>query len=107
MKRRINKAARRIASWGPQGVVITPKNGILVCAEGEVFEAPFTPRTLNGRTGRGDTCISAYLASRLKSPPPISCVFAASATSLKLEEEGPFNRTYQDVLEKLNRTIRS
>jgi sugar/nucleoside kinase (ribokinase family) len=82
-------------------VVITHKNGILVYAEGEVFEAPFTPRTLNGRTGRGDTCISTYLASRLKSPPPISCAFAAAATSLKLEEEGPFNRTYQDVLEKL------
>lgn len=101
-EKELEKAARRIASWGPQEVVITHKDGILVYAEGEVFEAPFTPRTLNGRTGRGDTCISTYLASRLKSPPPISCAFAAAATSLKLEEEGPFNRTYQDVLEKLN-----
>ncbi len=96
------KAARRIAAWGPQEVVITHKDGLLVYAEGEIFEAPFTPRSIDGRTGRGDTCISTYLASRLKSPPPISCAFAAAATSLKLEEEGPFNRTYQDVLEKLN-----
>jgi len=96
------KAARRIAAWGPQEVVITHKDGLLVYTEGEVFEAPFTPRSIDGRTGRGDTCISTYLASRLKSPPPISCAFAAAATSLKLEEEGPFNRTYQDVLEKLN-----
>ena len=94
-------AARIIAGWGPREVVITHKDGLLVYAEDEVFAAPFTPRSLNGRTGRGDTCISAYLASRLKTSPEKSCKFAAAVTSLKLEKEGPFDRTYQDVLEKL------
>jgi sugar/nucleoside kinase (ribokinase family) len=95
------QAARIIAAWGPREVVITHKSGLLVYAEGEVFEAPFTPRSLQGRTGRGDTSIAAYLASRLKSSPEESCKFAAALTSLKLEKEGPFDGTYQNVLEKL------
>ena len=95
------KAAQMIAGWGPQEVVITHKDGVLVYAEGDVFEAPFTPQSLDGRTGRGDTCISTYLASRLTASPEKSCAFAAAATSLKLEKEGPFDRTHRDVLEKL------
>lgn len=97
------KAAARIASWGPREVVITHKDGVLVYAEGDIFEAPFTPQFLHGRTGRGDTCISTYLGSRLTSSPEKSCEFAAAATSLKLEKEGPFDRTLQDVLEKLGK----
>ena len=67
----------------------------------QTFEAPFVIRSLDGRKGRGDTCISAYLAGRLKSSPEDSCKFAAAVTSLKLEKEGPFDRTYQDILDKL------
>jgi len=97
----IAKATQVIASWGPSEVVITHAEGLLVYADGEVFEAPFVIRSLDGRTGRGDTCISAYLAGRLKSSPEDSCKFAAAVTSLKLEKEGPFDGTYQDILEKL------
>ncbi|TDI87582.1 MAG: hypothetical protein E2O78_00895 [Caldithrix sp.] len=95
------KAAKMISGWGPQEVVITHKDGVLVYAEGEIFEAAFTPQSLNGRTGRGDTCICTYLASRLTSSPEKSCKFAAAATSLKLEKEGPLDRTSSDILEKL------
>lgn len=97
----IAKAAQVIASWGPSEVVITHAEGLLVYADGEVFEAPFVIRSLDGRTGRGDTCISAYLVGRLKSSPEDSCKFAAAVTSLKLEKEGPFDGTYQDILDKL------
>jgi len=95
------KAAKMIAGLGPQEVLITHKDGVLVYAQGDVFEAPFTAQSLDGRTGRGDTCISTYLASRLTASPEKSCAFAAAATSLKLEKEGPFDRTHSDVLEKL------
>lgn len=97
----IAKAARMIADWGPREVVITHQDGLLIYGEGEIFEAPFTPRSLKGRTGRGDTCISAYLARRFKSSPEESCKFAAAVTSLKLEKEGPFDRTVEDIMEKL------
>ena len=102
-EKNLAKAARMIADWGPREVLITHKDGVLVCAEGDIFEAAFTPQSINGRTGRGDTCISTYLASRLNASPEKSCAFAAAATSLKLEKEGPFDRTYRDVLEKLDK----
>lgn len=97
----IAKAAQVIASWGPSEVVITHAEGLLVYADGEVFEAPFVIRSLDGSTGRSDACISAYLVGRLKSSPEDSCKFAAAVTSLKLEKEGPFDGTYQDILDKL------
>ncbi|MCH8837109.1 MAG: carbohydrate kinase family protein [Candidatus Marinimicrobia bacterium] len=97
----IAKAAQVIASWGPSEVVITHAEGLLVYADGEVFEAPFVIRSLDVRTGRGDTCIPAYPVGRLKSSPEDSCKFAAAVTSLKLEKEGPFDGTYQDILDKL------
>lgn len=97
----ISKAARIIAEWGPREIVITHKDGLLVYADGEIFEAPFTPHSIKGRTGRGDTSIVSYLASRLKTSAEKSCRFAAAVTSLKLEKEGPFDRTYQDVRAKL------
>lgn len=100
-EKNLTKAAQIIAGWGPREVVITHKDGLLVYAEGEVFEAPFTPRSLEGRTGRGDTCISTYLAGRLTMSPEQSCKFAAAATTLKLEKEGPLDRTYQNILERL------
>ncbi|MCH7681486.1 hypothetical protein IID10_19340 [candidate division KSB1 bacterium] len=95
------KAARIISDWGPREVLITHKDGVMVYADGDVFEAPFTPQSLDGRTGRGDTCMATYLASRLTASPEKSCAFAAAATSLKLEKEGHFDRTHRDVLEKL------
>jgi sugar/nucleoside kinase (ribokinase family) len=100
-EKNLAKAAQIIAGWGPREVVITHKDGLLVYAEGQVFEAPFTPRSLEGRTGRGDTCISTYLAGRLTMSAEQSCKFAAVATTLKLEKEGPLDCTYQNILERL------
>ena len=97
----ISKAARIIAEWGPSEVVITHKDGLMVYADGDVYEAPFTPHAINGRTGRGDTSIASYLARRLNASPEESCKFAAAVTSIKLEKEGPFDRTYQEVIARL------
>ena len=95
------KAARIIASWGPREVVITHADGVMVYADEKLFEVPFVIKALKGRTGRGDTCISAYLAARLKLSPGDASKFAAAMTSLKLEKEGPFDGSYQDVLDKM------
>jgi len=36
-----------------------------VWAKGALYEAPFTPRSQVGRSGRGDTCLASYLAARI------------------------------------------
>jgi len=77
--------------------VLTHRDGVLVYAEGQFHEAGFYPQKLNGRSGRGDTCIGAYVAARLSKPPAEACIWAAAVTSLKMEKLGPFDRTIQEV----------
>jgi len=90
-------AAQRLASWGPREVVLTHSTGVLVYAEEQFYEFPFVARSLAGRTGRGDTCIAAYLACRLRKPPSVAAMWAAALTSLKMETPGPFAGTAADV----------
>lgn len=92
-------AARVIAGWGPKEVVLTHRDGLLVLAGDQFHEAPFCPRQLVGRSGRGDTCIASYLAKRLSAPPRESTLWAAAVTSLKLEAEGPVKRRLDEVEE--------
>jgi sugar/nucleoside kinase (ribokinase family) len=82
------KSARILAGWGPREIVLTYARGVLVYADGSPYEASFTPRSLAGRTGRGDTCLAAYLAKRLSASPGEACRFAAQVTSIKLETPG-------------------
>ncbi len=93
----IRAAARTIAGWGPREIVLTHRDGLLVFAEGRFHEAPFCPKKLVGRSGRGDTCIASYLARRLNASPQDATIWAAAVTSLKLEAEGPIKREMKDV----------
>lgn len=96
-KKDIKEAAKILAAFGPQEIVVTHRDGVLVYAEGRFYEAPFFSREVRGRTGRGDTCIAAYLGKRLAAPPAQATVWAAALTSLKMEQMGPFRREISEV----------
>ncbi|RME45431.1 MAG: carbohydrate kinase [Caldilineae bacterium] len=83
-------AAHRLAEYGPREVVVTQSAGVTVYANGEIARAPFTSRSLAGRTGRGDTCFAAYLGLRLSMPVEEAVRLAAAVTSLKQEQPGPW-----------------
>lgn len=93
----IYRAARAYASMGPKEIVLTHRDGVLFYADGEFSEAGFYPNRMNGRSGRGDTCIGAYVAMRLSKPPAEAGIWAAAVTSLKMENLGPFERSIADV----------
>jgi sugar/nucleoside kinase (ribokinase family) len=93
----IRAAVRALAAFGPREVVLTHKDGLLVLADGEVHEAPFLPRPLRGRSGRGDTCVGSYTSRRLSASPAESTRWAAAVTTLKLEAEGPVRGSAEDV----------
>ncbi len=93
----LEEAARQLAEYGPKEIVITHSDGVTVFAEGNIYQAPFTPRSLDGRTGRGDTCFSTYLGKRLSASPEEACRFAAAVTTLKQEEPGPWNGNLANV----------
>lgn len=90
-------AARQLAEYGPREVVVTQSSGVTVFAEGKIFQAPFTPRSLGGRTGRGDTCFATYLGKRLSASPQKACRYAAAVTTLKQEQPGPWKGSPSDI----------
>ena len=90
-------AAKKMHDFGPREVIITHRDGLLVYADGNFYEEKFLPKEIIGRSGRGDTCIASYTAKRLSASPQEATVWAAAITSLKMEAEGPFQRTIEEV----------
>jgi sugar/nucleoside kinase (ribokinase family) len=93
----IRKAAQFFTDMGPREIVLTHKDGVLIYADGKFTDVGFYPARLDGRSGRGDTCIGTYMAMRLSKPPLEAGVWAAAVTSLKMEDLGPFDRSISDV----------
>jgi len=93
----IYEASRVFAAMGPKEIILTHKKGVLVYADEKFFDRQFHPQNLNGRSGRGDTCVGAYVSLRLTKPPEDASIWAAAVTSLKMENQGPFNRTMAEI----------
>ena len=103
----LRKAAHTFAEMGPTEVLLTHQDGLLVYANGRLFNEGFYPQKLDGRSGRGDTCLGAYAAMRLSKPPEQAGIWAAALTSLKMETLGPFNRKIADVEDLIRRKYRN
>jgi sugar/nucleoside kinase (ribokinase family) len=97
------QAAAILSSYGPTEIILTHRDGVLVYADKTYYEAKFTPKELIGRSGRGDTCIGAYVTKRRSVPPGEACIWAAAVTSLKMEAEGPFRRDISEVEKKIRK----
>ena len=93
----ITKAAATLAGMGPGEVLITHKEGVLIYNGNGGKQVEFYPKQINGRSGRGDTCLASYTGKRLSASPEDSLIWAAALTSLKMENEGPFNRNIHEV----------
>ena len=93
----LERAARALAAYGPREIVLTQSSGVTVYAGGKIFTAPFTSRSLAGRTGRGDTCFATYIGKRLATPAEEACRWAGAVTTLKQESLGPWRGTLAEV----------
>jgi sugar/nucleoside kinase (ribokinase family) len=98
----LREAARALRAMGPKEIVLTQSSGVTVFAGGEFYEAPFTPRSLVGRTGRGDTCFCTYIAKRLTNDAHTACRWAGVVTSLKQEKPGPWRGSSTEVQQILD-----
>ena len=93
----LKAAAFRLAEYGPREIVLTQSAGVTVYAAGQLYSAPFTPRSLVGRTGRGDTCFATYLGKRLTDSPEVATRWAGAVTSFKQEKAGPWRGNAAEV----------
>ena len=102
----MERAARVLAEQGPREVIITHRDGILLLADGRVFEARFHAQSMEGRSGRGDTCVGSYVASRLELEPEEALSWSAAPTSLQMEAPGPIRRSYEEIVDLVNNTYK-
>ncbi len=93
----LQEAASRLLRMGAAEVLLTSRDGVLAADARERHEAPFLPRRLVGRSGRGDTCLAAYAARRRTHSIGESLLRAAAVTSCKLEGDGPFHASAEEV----------
>lgn len=99
----LQEAARILHAMGPKEIVITQSSGVTVFAEGKFHSAPFTPRSLAGRTGRGDTCFSTYITKRLTESAETACDWAGMITTNKQEIPGPWKGSSREIEAALQR----
>ena len=91
------KTAEMLFEWGAKEIMITHNKEVLIYNGKKHYTCPLKPRNLSGRTGRGDTCFSAYITERLNKGIEEALLFAAALVSLKIEKPGPFKGTRDDV----------
>lgn len=95
-------AAKTLYDWGAKEIMITHNTEVIIYDGKDFYSAPLKPKNLSGRTGRGDTCFSAYITGRLDKEPSEAVLYAAALVSLKMETPGPFKGTRRDVEEFIN-----
>lgn len=99
------KAAHRLAEWGVKEVLVTLGSlGSLIYAENKVHHIPvFKPKEVVDATGCGDTYMAGYLYKRSQGASYLEAgCFAAAMSTLKLEKNGPFSGTEEDILKIIN-----
>jgi len=97
------KAAEILFGWGTKEIMITHHKEVLIYNGKKHYTCPLKPRNLSGRTGRGDTCFSAYITERLGKRIEEALLFSAALVSLKMEKPGPFKGTRDDVEDYIER----
>ncbi len=96
-KKEMTEAAKCLYLWGAKEIMITHHTEVMVYDGRKFYTQPLKPRNLSGRTGRGDTCFSAYITERIHIGIEEALRFSAALVSLKMEKPGPFTGTRADV----------
>jgi len=100
--RDLEEAARVVEEWGALETLLTRSDGAFVRYEGKTYFERFSNRRSQGRTGRGDTAVGAYLARRIDHNVRESLRLAAALASIKMESPGPFQGSLEDVLARMS-----
>ena len=91
------KAAEMLFDWGAKEIMITHNKEVLIYNGKKHYTCPLKPRNLSGRTGRGDTCFSAYITERADKEIEEALLFSAALVSFKMEKPGSFKGTRDEV----------
>lgn len=86
-----DRAAGALLEMGVDTVLLTHQQGVLAATRSQRCERPWGGWTLEGRTGRGDTCTAAFLVGRVRGLDLDAALdLAARVTSAKMMYRGPY-----------------
>lgn len=103
--RDLEEAARLVEEWGAIETILTCSEGAFARHKGDTFFERFSNRNSQGRTGRGDTTMGAYLARRMHHDVQESLGFAVALASIKMETPGPFRGSLEDVIARMKESL--
>lgn len=83
-------SALMLREMGAGTVLLTHRGGVCVCDASGLYEASFGEYSLEGRTGRGDTCTAAFLVAGRRMGIADATRFAAEITTRKMHYPGPY-----------------
>ena len=101
-----HEAAKLLHSWGVTEVIITlGSEGSLIYVDDTFYEIPaYAPHEVVDAPGCGDPYSAGYLYQRtLGATPTEAGKFAAAMCTIKLEHNGPFNRSIDDIHEIISK----
>jgi sugar/nucleoside kinase (ribokinase family) len=85
------QAAQAVHALGPKLVLLTHRDGVCLFDGRVLHETAFSGFTMEGRTGRGDTCTASFLVARGRGMGLAEAAeFAARITSHKMQHRGPY-----------------
>ena len=85
------RAIQAVHALGPKLVLLTHRDGVCLFDGSALHESAFSGFTLEGRTGRGDTCTASFLVARGRGMGLAEATaFAAEVTSRKMQYRGPY-----------------
>lgn len=89
--------ARALYERGASEVMVSNAEEVLVHDGTGLHACPLRPRSLAGRTGRGDTVFSAYVTERQGTDVESALLTACATVSLKMAAPGPLRCRREDV----------
>lgn len=85
------KILKTVEELGPSEIILTRNDGVFLRKNGKTLFSEFGKYDVRGRTGRGDTCIAAYLCLRNKERDDERLVkMVAQVVTKKLQKPGPY-----------------
>ncbi len=96
------RAIRALSDMGAKEVMLTHNKEVMLFDGKTLYREPYTNKNNSGRTGRGDTTFSSYLAWRENHGIEESLKYCTALCSIKMESPGVFNGSVDDVLKRMN-----
>lgn len=90
--------AKALFDQGASEVMVSNAKEIMVINESGIHTCPLRPRSLIGRTGRGDTVFSAYITERNHHGLQAALLNACATVSYKMERPGPLDTTRAELI---------